>query len=304
MNEDRASVSAIIAASMRAAHLVLDGEPKIFVDSLALGLCGAKNEDELRESLEKRRRFVASKVGAERADAVFRHMRATMTTRSRYTEDELNAAIRQGTGQYVILGAGLDSLAYRRRDLEETLKVFEVDLPASQAWKQARLSDLGVTVPGNVAFIPLDLERKTLMESLRAGGFQPDEPAFFSWLGTTQYLTSDATFATLREVASVAPGSEIVFQYQVPKHMLDEENRQVFEALTAAAAEGGEPWLSLFDPDDLADQVKSIGFAEVWDFGPEEAQARYFSGRTDDLSVSSLSHLMKARVGSALDPTR
>ena len=287
---------------MRAVHLLDDGEPKIFSDNLALGLSGARSEAEFRGNLEKIRTLVASDIGPERADRLFRNIRATMVMRSRYTEDALETAVRGGTRQYVILGAGLDSFAYRRPDLEGAVRVFEVDLPASQAWKRQRLAALNIAEPSNVVYVPLDLEHKTLRESLRAAGLGTDEPCFISWLGTTQYLTRDANFATLREVVALPSGSEIVFQYQVPARLLDDENLMVFEALTAAASRGGEPWLTVFDPDELAQQVRAIGFSEISDFGPHDAHERYFAGRADGLSASYLSHLMHARAGRLAAP--
>jgi methyltransferase (TIGR00027 family) len=112
--------------------------------------------------------------------------------RSRYAEDELSKAIERGVAQYVILGAGLDSFAYRRRDLAEVIHVFEVDYPATQAWKQARLRTLGITLPSNLTFIPIDFEKQALADALRAGGYRAEKPAFFSWLGVTEYLTEEA----------------------------------------------------------------------------------------------------------------
>jgi methyltransferase (TIGR00027 family) len=118
--------------------------------------------------------------------------------RQRYTEDELDKALARGVGQYVILGAGLDSFIYRRPDLAAGLRVFEVDHPATQQWKRARLRELHLNLPSNLTFIPLDFEQQTLADGLRAGGHQPELPTFFSWLGVTQYLTEEAVFETLR----------------------------------------------------------------------------------------------------------
>lgn len=292
--------TAIVPAMVRAAHLLFDGEPKIFADPLALELSGAGTASALQARLDALHAQVAANAGPERAAALFRYLHSIMTLRSRYTEDELDGALQRGVGQYVLLGAGLDSFAYRRRDLAGVLQVFEIDLPTTQEWKRARLRELHIDIPSNLTFIPIDFERQTLMDTLRAGGYRSETPAFFSWLGTTQYLTAEAVFKTLREVASAAAGSEIVFQYQVSEAVLDEESRQLMEVLKAAVrGASGESWLSLFDPTSLAAQVRELGFTQVWDFGPEAAFTRYFAGRTDGLPVPYLSHLMKARVGGA-----
>jgi methyltransferase (TIGR00027 family) len=294
------SFTALLAAMMRAAHVVLDGEPKIFADSLALRLSGAENEEELLATLDAFQRAVMANFGQQLTQALFKYLRAVTTMRSKYTEDELSYAIQRGVKQYVILGAGLDSFAYRRQDLVGVVRVFEVDLPATQHWKRTRLSALNIVLPGNLTFIPFDFEKETLTDALRTGGYRPDKPAFFSWLGTTHYLTASAVFQTLHEIACLSPGSEIVFQYQVSEALLDKESRELLRALKAGGAKNGEPWLSFFEPTSLAAQVRELGFAQISDFGPQEARARYFAGRTDKLPVPHLSRLMKARVGDGL----
>lgn len=299
MEERRPSSTALMAAMARAAHLILDAEPKILRDDLALGFSGAENEAALLAALEARLTEFARRTHPDLAPAVFKFYRAFVPMRNRYTEDELSKAIQRGVSQYVILGAGLDSFAYRNRDQTGVLRVFEVDHPATQQWKRARLRELNVALPSNLTFVPLDFEQQRLREALRAGGYRPEVPTFFSWLGVTQYLTEEAIFATLQEVASSASGSELVFEYSLRESLLDEENRQMLAVFKAATAARGEPWLSLFEPASLAVRLKELGFAQVSDFGPEEANARYFAGRTDGLRIRvRTTHLMKAQVGS------
>ncbi len=204
MEEGRAARTAILSAVMRVAHLQLDGEPEIFSDPFALGLSGFESEAPLTESVSKFLATLTADAGAECAQATFNYLRAGMTVRSRYTEDELTHAIRRGTAQYVILGAGLDSFAYRRRDLASLVRVFEVELPTSQHWKRERLRALKMSEPEGLVFVPLDLERQVLLDGLCAAGCRVEMPAFVSWLGTTQYLTTEAVFKTLKETASRA----------------------------------------------------------------------------------------------------
>ena len=183
--------------------------------------------------------------------------------------------------------------------MAQVVHVIEVDYPATQAWKQARLRTLGIELPSNLTFIPIDFEKQSLADALRAGGYRAEKPAFFSWLGVTEYLTEEAIFTTLQVVAAIAPGSKIVFGYDVSETLLDEENRRLLAVFKAFAAARGEPIRSLFEPTNLVARVKALGFAKVWDVGPEEANARYFAGRTDGLRASPLYHLMKGQVGSA-----
>jgi methyltransferase (TIGR00027 family) len=297
MEEGRPSSTAVAAAMMRAAHLLWDAEPKILRDELALGLSGLGDETRLRATLDAMLTELQAGFSAEFAQAVFRHFRAMAVLRSRYVEDQLSRAISRGVRQYVILGAGFDSFAYRRKDLAQSVHVFEVDHPLSQQEKLARLRALHVELPISLRFVPVDFEKQTLAHGLQAGGYCVEEPAFFSWLGVTQYLTEAAVYRTLREVASLAARTEIVFMYVVPAAFLAEEDRRLLAVATASGASHGEPWLSFFDPAQLAARVRDLGFAEVWDLAPAEANARYFAGRGDGLRVAGIGHLMKARVG-------
>jgi methyltransferase (TIGR00027 family) len=153
--------------------------------------------------------------------------------------------------------------------------------------------------PSGLVFVPLDLARQTLVEDLRAADYRVELPGFFSWLDTTQYLPTDAVFVMLKDIASLAPGSEVVFTYHVSEDALEESDREVRRVLSVRAALGGAPWISSFDPSALAMRLEALGFTAVTDIGPAEAQARYFTGRTDDLVVPRLSRLTKARAGSA-----
>jgi len=198
----------------------------------------------------------------------------------------------------VILGAGLDSFAYRRLDLAKVLRVFEVDYPTTQAWKLTRLRETGIELPSNLSFVPVDFEKQSLIGGLRISGYRTDTPGIFSWLGVATYLTYNAIFGTLQSVAALALGTEIIFQYTVPKELLDEDTQQMLAAVMASTATRGEPFKTFFEPKQLVEQVRRLGFAEVSDLSPKEAVARYFTGRTDDLQPLASEHFMHARLGS------
>jgi len=295
MQEGRPSVTAITAAMVRAAHLAFDAAPKIFSDPLAFGLSGIENEVALQATLEEMLAEITRLSSAAFAHTLSSHNRAFTVMRSRYTEDTLGSALERGITQYVILGAGLDSFAYRQPPQTKRLHIFEVDHPATQSWKRARLRELQLDPPGNLTFVPVDFERQTLAEELRAGGHRSAVPTFVSWLGVTMYLTEEAIFETLRYVASFAPSSEIVFQYVLSDALLNEESRSLTAMLKAATAARGEPFVSAFDPPALAAQIQALGFQQVENFGPEEANARYFAGRTDGLYILPMFNLMRAR---------
>jgi len=287
MEASRSGGTAEGTALMRAVHLAIDGDPKIFADPLAASFLGP----ELATALKTTPQMFQTPA--------LRSLRAVFVVRHRYAEDELAKALARGVSQYVILGAGLDSFAYRRPDLRQTLHVYEVDHPATQQWKRQRLTDLGIAIPDNLTFIPIDFEVQTLAEGLAASTFRHDEPAFFSWLGVTQYLTANAVFSTLQDVASsTAPGSAIVFQIILPLSTLSAEDQAVVAVASQHAAQQGEPWRSFFEPQALETQLRVMGFTEVCHFESAEASTRYFQGRTDGLQLPHYFELITARVGS------
>lgn len=195
--------------------------------------------------------------------------------------------------QYVILGAGLDTFAYRRQ--AAGLRVFEVDYPATQAWKRERLAGLHITVPEEVTYTPVDFERETLADALKQGRFDFATPAQFAWLGVTPYLTQDAVTNTLAFVASLSPGTEIVFDYVAPVAEHTRE-RQSFDALAERVAALGEPFKGFFELEQLASAARALGYSHVEDFGAAALNARYFAGRADGLHLRGRAHLMRARV--------
>jgi methyltransferase (TIGR00027 family) len=278
LSEGKPSRTAQATANLRAAHQLLD-QPKIFDDALALRIIGAQAEAAVRANLGR------SSI------ATFRPF---VAVRSRYAEDELGRAIQRGVRQYVVLGAGLDTFAYRNPYPVSRLRVFEVDHPATQVWKRARLQEAGIAIPESLTFAAIDFETQTLAGGLGQAGFKADEPAFFSMLGVIVYLTRDAALSTLRFVASLPVGTEIVFDYAVSPSALGESDRRVHEDTSRVVAARGEPWLSYFAPPALAADLRAAGFAHVEDLGPDEIQERYFKGRTDGLRVNGLARLVKA----------
>jgi len=268
----------------RAAHQLLD-DPKVFDDPVAIRIIGRESASVLRADPHQ---FEATPLSP--------YLRAFVAARSRYAEDELNLGVRRGIRQYVILGAGLDTFAYRNPYPESVLHVFEVDHPTTQTWKRARLEEVGITLPGNLTFAPVDFETQTLEEGLRSAGYNPDKGTFFSWLGVTEYLTTEAVMVALRFIASAPVGSGVVFDYMISPSLLTSARRSRLDALSRRVASAGEPWQAFFDPEVLTKDLRAMGFGYVEDRGPEEINARYFKNRKDGLQVGSLSHLMKAQV--------
>jgi methyltransferase (TIGR00027 family) len=285
MEQRAPSRTAIGTAMHRAAHLLLDEDPKILVDPFARAFAGYASDADMLQA-------IASEEMIE-----FPRMRAVFTLRSRYTEDELARAIIRGIDQYIILGAGLDSFAYRRPDLVEALDVFEVDHPASQAWKRARIAELGIAAPTHLHHVSIDFERQTLGEGLAESIVDLGKPVFLSLLGVTQYLTPDATLRMLRDVAATtASGSELVFQFVVPPATLAGDEAALVTAFAERNGSRGEPWLSYFEPAEIERHLLAAGFSGVVHFGPEEATQRYLRGRGDGLCMPAYFHMIKASI--------
>lgn len=290
------SGTALSAALLRAAHLLFDEEPKVFVDELAMPLCGFHDVSALRTTLTALQDEAERIVGTAHAAAALRAVRTAVLVRSRYTEEVVEASLHDGISQYVVLGAGLDSFAYRRRDLADRLRVFEVDHPATQQWKRARLQAMSIPLPSHLTFLPIDFERQALMDALQEGGYQHDERAVFSCLGVSQYLRAEAIQETLAQLASAAPGSRIIFGYLVPETLLDEDNCRVRALLNTLTAARGEPILTEFTPAGLRAQLEAMGFTEVTDLGEDNGLAHYTAERTDGLQHPHTHRVVHARV--------
>lgn len=274
MEDGQPSFTALTAAAARAAHLIVDDEPRIFADTLAAALLGERAEELI--SFHKLHGTHPVLAGA----------RVQVTCRSRYTEDALGRA---GLTQYVVLGAGLDSFAYRAAPAGR-IRVFEVDHPATQDWKRRALAAARIPVPDGLTFVAADLAADSLAGRLGAAGFDAAAPALVSWLGVTMYLVADAVAQTMAAVGGLAPGSELIADYMLPEEMRDEAGAVYGTLVAQASAERGEPWLSSFTPAEMTDLGREAGFAQVRnvrqrDTIPGELWARPDSLRPADLAV-------------------
>ena len=282
MREDRPSATAHRVALRRAAHQLLD-RPLVLDDPIALRIIGA----EARAALEADPlRFEDSRIAP--------FLRAFFAVRSRFAEDSLAETMRRGVGQYVILGAGLDTFAYRNPHPSGTVHVFEVDHPSTQAWKRSRLAEAGIAVPPELTFVPIDFETAQLPQALAAAGFRNDLPSWFAWLGVTMYLTRAAFDDTLRFIASRPAGSGVVFDYALSPEVLDARGRAVFERMAERVSAAGEPWQTAFVPEELERDLRAVGFTSVEDLDAEQIEARYLRDRKDGLRVGRIGRLIRA----------
>ncbi len=237
--------------------------------------------------------------GADRETRIGLALRGLVVVlaRARFTEERLADAMRDGTAQYVIIGAGLDTFALRRSDLRGRLRVIEIDHPATQAFKRGRIRDAGLELPPNLHFAPADLEKESLAEVLPRTPYDPSRTAFFSWLGVTMYLTDEAIRATLRSLRRTAvPGSQLVFDY-LDRAVFDPGNPSPARArLFEIVRRVGEPMIFGFDPSALDAELAEEGFRLLEDLGPEAQKDLYYGNRTDGLQPTAAARLARAAV--------
>ena len=272
-----------IPAVMRALHQSNDDAPKILLDPIAPRLVDVANLD------------------LAWLDPILRHpfapqWRAGFLIRNRYAEDCLAEALARGVQQYLILGAGFDTFAYRQPAWASALEIFEIDHPATQALKRGALAKAGIRPPANLSFVPIDFESTRLDQALGRTRFALASQTFCSLLGVTQYLTIEAITSTLAFVLSLPAGSEIVLSFILPQSEVPGVEADAVATAAAKAAEAGEPWVSRFRPEDIAAFLHRLGFSTVAVLTPGQVQARYLSRRGDGLAARTGEQLLRAVV--------
>jgi methyltransferase (TIGR00027 family) len=251
----------------------VDAAPHVLVDEVGLGLADPNPGWRERPDM----------------DPVFTSgFRASIVARARFIEDLVAAEADAGVGQYVLLGAGLDTFVQRRPEFSGRLRVFEVDQPGPQAWKRQRLIDAGYGVPDWLRLVPVDFEAgASWWDLLIEAGFSPAAPAVAVSTGVSMYLTKEANEATLRQLAALAPGSTVAMTFMLPVELIDERDRQGMLMAQNGARASGTPFISFFTPDEMLQLAREAGFKDVSHVSGNTLNDRYFSGRSDGLRVST-----------------
>jgi methyltransferase (TIGR00027 family) len=260
------SRTALRVALRRAAHQLYD-KPLVFKDPIAVPILGQTYAEELHRAPRERPFSIA--------------MRAHLVARSRYAEDNLAHAVADGVRQYVLLGAGLDTFAYRNP--WPHVHVFEVDHPATQQWKRELLQTSAIPIPQNLTYAPVDFECESLPEQLHQAGFDPTQPTCFAWLGVVPYLTLPAFRASVAFIAAQPPGSGITLDYGQPRSALPFLEQLAHDSLASRVQLAGEPFQLFFTPQEIAAEFSD--FQAVEDIGRDEINERYFADRKDQLKI-------------------
>lgn len=260
--------TAIRTALWRALHVLADPPPHVFTDEVGARLADPPDGWRDRPDMSA---FTAP-------------FRASIVARARFVEDLVQEQVARGVAQYVILGAGLDTFVQRRPDLAARLVVFEIDRPGAQEWKRRRLVELGFGVPDGLRLVPVDFEAgDAWWDRLRAAGFDAARPAIVASTGVSMYLTRAAIAATLRQVATLAPGSTLAMSFMLPIEMADPDVRPGIERAAAGARSNGTPFVSFLLPDEMLGLAREAGFRDVRHVSAVELAERYFAGRSDGL---------------------
>jgi len=305
MKENQVSDTAIKTACWRAYHSHIDN-PKIFNDFLAYDLVGESEYESFKTMYVLIFKTLAPpELAASLSDdaAILKLMMQSLAapaltlSRARYAEDKLFDALRQGVGQYVVLGAGLDTFAFRHSEVMEDLKVFEIDYPATQEFKRLRINELGWKYPINLHLIPADFNQDNLSEALARSTYSQEDLSFFNWLGVTYYLPRDVVFAILQTISETAPaGSRIVFDYLDTDLLIPEKSAQRSQEILMMAEQAGERIKSFFNPEMLAADLNEVGFRLEENLNPSEINELYFKNRPDNYYACENAHFACAVV--------
>jgi methyltransferase (TIGR00027 family) len=266
-----ASRTALATAYLRAAHQLLDAPPRVLEDPVAVRLLGQDASQNICKAVERHRSPGTSAL------------RSHVVLRSRFAEDRLAAAVQRGVSQYVILGAGFDTFAFRQPDWAKPLKIFEIDHRDTQSVKRSFLAKAGLELPANVRLAQIDFEHESLLEGLCRHHVSLEEPTFFSWLGVTMYLKEAAIDAALKSMATYPSGSEVVLTFKQPMVKTAGKAAAAAQKLAENVARVGEPFVSFFEPRAMEAKLTSAGFGRVEFLDLETARTRYFASRPPDL---------------------
>jgi methyltransferase (TIGR00027 family) len=269
------SKTALGVALLRIVHQLVDASPKILEDTVALSLFETDFLSQIQANMS------LYQTPAAKA------LRSHVVLRSRYAEDQLATAVKNGIRQYIILGAGFDTFAYRQPEWAHTLRIFEIDQPASQQEKRERLHKAGIQIPSNLEFVPIDFETTTLEGGLATSSFDPTLPTFIACLGVLVYLSQEAITAIFQFVQTLPPSSQIVFTFTQP--LPDKDGPRAI--LAKRAAELGEPWQTFSTPSELTTYLSGLGFTKINLPLPAEIRERYIGERTDGLYASEQQNL-------------
>lgn len=262
--------TAVRTALWRALHIETDAQPYIIEDELGLKLVAPEDGWQERPDMKYTKR-----------------LRASIVARARFVEDLIIEQSKRGIDQYIILGAGLDTFAQRKPDVASGLQIYEIDQPGMLAWKQERLTELGIGVPDNLHFVPVDFEISSWWDELLKAGFNINKPAVIACTGVSLYLTKEAIITTLNQIATLASDSTLAMTFYLPIELLDDEDKPMQEMAEKGARASGTPFVSFFAPGEILAMAKNAGFKDAKTISTRDMEQSYFKDRPDGLLPAS-----------------
>jgi methyltransferase (TIGR00027 family) len=262
--------TALRTALWRALHVFTDEKPYIIDDKIGYELIQPEADWQERPDMKYTKR-----------------LRASIVARARFVEDVVKKEIANGTKQYVLLGAGLDSFAQRNTEISSQADIYEIDQPDTLAWKKEKLNEKGYKISDNLHFVPVDFEMSSWWTELLNKGFDIDKNAVVSCTGVTLYLTKEAITDTLKKMTSLASGSTIAIAFYLPLEQLDEEDKPMQEIAIKGAAASGTPFVSFFNVDEIVKLADETGLKEIQIVSTKDMTEKYFKNRTDNLLPAS-----------------
>lgn len=271
-NVAQPNTTAVRVALWRALHAQIDPRPHIIEDEVGFQLVSPDNDWRQRPDMDPE---------------FTKRVRCSIAARARFIDDLVMEQSKQGVMQYVILGAGLDTFAQREPEVASRLQIFEIDQPDTQAWKQQRLTELGFGLPGWLHFVPVDFEISSWWEQLINAGFDTGKPAVVACAGVSMYLTKEAVVDTLRQMATLAPGSKLVMTFLLPLELVHDDDKVLQQISEKGARASGTPFVSFFTPDEMVDMAREAGFKSMETISSYDLDKRYFAGRKDSLTPAN-----------------
>ena len=272
--------TAVRTALWRALHVQADAQPHILEDEVGFRLIAPPADWRQRPDMDLE--FTG-------------RLRASMVARARFVEDLVTEACSRDVGQYVLLGAGLDSFVQRRPELAAQMQVYEIDQPDTQIWKQQRLKALGFGIPENLHFVSVDFETDSWWKRLVTAGFDSGKPAVVTCTGVSLYLTKEAIRATLRSLSGLAPGSLLAMTFYLPMELMDPADQPLQAISEKGARAAGTPFISFFRPEEIRQLAQEAGFKNIETVSSKDLAQRYFAGRSDGLYPASGEEFLLAR---------
>lgn len=273
--------TAVRVALWRAMHVQIDAPPHIIEDEIGFKLVDPADGWQKRPDMDPE---------------FTKRLRASIVARARFADDLVTERHQSGTDQYVILGAGLDTFAQRQPGIAAQLEIFEIDQPGTQAWKQKRLMELGFNISPRLHFVSVDFEASSWWQQLLNAGFDTSKPAVLVCAGVSLYITKEAIMDTLRQAATLAPGSTLAMAFYLPMDLLDEEDKFLQQVAEKGASAAGTPFISFFSPNEILALGAEAGFNDMKTVSARDLFERYFAGRTDQLRPASGEEFLIATV--------